>query len=103
MCVAKRKLFCPVGEVIRPIKLLGQREPGTHLQLGLLVWMNTGLDNREARERDRQGQGNGERLFSNGILSFLLDENDFFGLKVDYRYFYGIFVFMYHFKCLNTF
>ena len=27
----------------------------------------------------------------------------FWSEKVDYRYSYGIFVFMYHFKCLNTF
>ena len=38
----------------------------------------TGLDKREVRERDRQGQGNGERLFfPTTFFRFLLVENDF--------------------------
>jgi hypothetical protein len=43
--------------------------------------MNTSLDNRDVRERDRQGQSNGERLFPTTFFRFSLDENVFFGLK----------------------
>jgi hypothetical protein len=54
--------------------------------------MNTGRDKREVRERDRQGQGNGERLFPTTFFRFLLDENGFWFKKL----ITGIFtVFMY--------
>ena len=53
--------------------------------------MNTGRDNREVRERDRQGESNGERLFPTTFFRFSLDENDFLAKKVDYRDFFGIF------------
>ena len=61
-----------------------------HLKLS---WMNTGLDKREVRERDRQGQGNGERLFfQRHSFVFYWFKMICWSEKVDYRYFYGIFI-----------
>jgi hypothetical protein len=65
--------------------------------------MNTGRDNREVRERDRQGQGNGERLFPTTFFRFLLDENDFFGLKKSITGIFTVFLYLCTISVLKTF
>ena len=53
----------PVVEIEPEQRLREKPARARHTQLDKLAWMNTGRDKREVRERDRQGQGNGERLF----------------------------------------
>ena len=66
--------------------------------------MNTGLDNREVRERETdKDKGNGERLFPTTFFRFLLDENDFFGLKKSITGIFSVFLHLLTISVLNTF
>ena len=67
--------------------------------------MNTGRDNREVRERDTdKDKGNGERLFPTTFFRFLLDENDFFGLKKkSITGIFSVFLHLCTISVLNTF
>ena len=103
---AGRRDRAPAMHAVRPGKNPSAHQHSRYCSYSTLTlsWMNTGRDKREVRERDRQGQSNNERLFfQRHSFVFYWFKMIFWSEKVDYRYFYGIFVFMYHFKCLNTF